>query len=188
MMKNSILVSTGQIVDAPDGMVSYCDTMTTGGFNIDNAGALIENIFAEDPEFADAANFDFTVSSFFADLVKGDDGLVVGDLRWSPPSAIGDPNNGLPKHFSLSQNYPNPFNPSTLIKYQLPKTTHVKLIIYNVLGQEIIKLVDEDQKPGLYQVNWDGRSANGNRLSSGLYFFKIEAKEFVKTKKMILLK
>jgi len=57
-----------------------------------------------------------------------------------------------------------------------------------VLGQEIIKLVDENQKPGLYQVNWDGRSANGTRLSSGLYFFRIEAGDFSNAKKMVLLK
>ncbi len=85
--------------------------------------------------------------------------------------------------FSLSQNYPNPFNPTTTIKYQIAKTGFVTLKIYNVLGQEIATLVNEEKQPGNYYADF-----NGTNLPSGIYFYKIIAGNFVSTKKMILLK
>jgi hypothetical protein len=83
----------------------------------------------------------------------------------------------------LSQNYPNPFNPSTIINYQLPNTSDVKLIVYDLLGQEVRTLVNEKQNAGSYQVQFDG-----SNLASGVYFYKLSATEFTETKKMILIK
>ena len=101
-------------------------------------------------------------------------------------------------NFSLSQNYPNPFNPSTIIKYQIPfvETGHapsVRLIVYDVLGNEVVVLVDEEKPAGNYEIEFSalGGSASGGNaytLSSGIYFYTLNAGTFVQTKKMILLR
>lgn len=95
-----------------------------------------------------------------------------------------------PTVFSLEQNYPNPFNPETQIRYVLPQATHVKLVLYNVLGQEVRTLVDEDQTPGIKTVRWDGKDENGKDVASGVYFYKIQAGngKFSDVKKMVILK
>ena len=94
----------------------------------------------------------------------------------------------LPKEFGLRQNYPNPFNPTTVIQYALPKASFVKIQIYNILGQKVRSLVDEPQEPGYKTIRWDGEDDGGNEVSSGVYFYRIEAADFVKCRKMILLK
>ncbi len=88
-----------------------------------------------------------------------------------------------PSNFSLSQNYPNPFNPSTNINFELKKSEKVRIFIYNQLGEEITKLVDREYSAGSHTVNF-----NAANLSSGVYFYKIEAGSFIQTKKMVLLK
>ncbi len=98
----------------------------------------------------------------------------------------GDSN--LPRQFSLSQNYPNPFNPQTAIEYSLPRDCEVKITIYNILGQRVRTLVDEHQQAGYKRIEWDGRSGGAKELASGIYFYRIEAEEFIQTRKMLLLK
>lgn len=88
-----------------------------------------------------------------------------------------------PRNYYLSQNYPNPFNPSTKIKYTIPKTSLVTLTIYDLLGKEIETLVKEEKSPGYYETTF-----NGSNLSSGVYFYRISAGEYIQTKKFILLK
>ena len=87
-----------------------------------------------------------------------------------------------PTTFSLSQNYPNPFNPATMITFQIPKRLHVDLRIYNILGQEIARLIDEVMEPGLYQVKWNAT------VSSGVYLYRLQAGSYLETKEMILLR
>jgi flagellar hook assembly protein FlgD len=94
----------------------------------------------------------------------------------------------LPETFSLSQNYPNPFNPETMIKYALPEDCHVELILFNILGQKVVTLIDEYQSAGFKFVRWNGRDDEGNEMSSGLYFYKIKTAKYSETKKMILLR
>ncbi len=94
----------------------------------------------------------------------------------------------LPREFALRQNYPNPFNPTTVIEYALPKTSEVKIRIYNILGQKVRNLVDGLQEPGYKMIYWDGKDDGGNELSSGVYFYRIEAGNFVKCRKMTVLK
>ena len=89
----------------------------------------------------------------------------------------------LPTVYALAQNYPNPFNPSTVVQYSVPTGGLVMLKVYNVLGQEVRTLVNEQQAPGTYRVRFD---ATG--LASGLYFYRITAGAFVDIKKMMLLK
>ena len=88
-----------------------------------------------------------------------------------------------PDVFKLAQNYPNPFNPSTRIDYSIAKATNVQLIIFNSIGEEINVVVNEYQQPGEYAVNFDAKL-----LSSGVYFYKLIAGDFISIKKMLLLK
>ena len=87
------------------------------------------------------------------------------------------------KEFSLSQNYPNPFNPVTIISYQLPKTGFVTLKVYDVLGNDVVTLVNEEKPAGNYNINFDA-----SELPSGVYYYKIRAGNYVETKKMMFLK
>ncbi|MBT8380459.1 MAG: T9SS type A sorting domain-containing protein [Ignavibacteria bacterium] len=89
----------------------------------------------------------------------------------------------LPIHISLEQNYPNPFNPSTTIKYGITDKSFVELRIYDVLGREVVLLVNEEQDAGYYELNF-----NASSLSSGVYLYQLKAGEFIETKKMLLLK
>jgi hypothetical protein len=89
----------------------------------------------------------------------------------------------LPNKFLLNQNYPNPFNPSTIIKYEIPERSFVTLRVYDVLGKEITTLVNEETPGGTYQVDFDTYD-----LTSGIYFYQLQAGSFVGTRKMVLLK
>jgi hypothetical protein len=93
-----------------------------------------------------------------------------------------------PRDFVLNQNYPNPFNPSTMIQFQLPVQSDVKLSIYNLLGQQIAILVDEIKSAGVYTVQWNGQDASGRFVSSGIYLVKLEAGGQIKVRRMALLK
>ena len=88
-----------------------------------------------------------------------------------------------PQEFGIDQNYPNPFNPTTTIKYQIPELSFVTLKVYDVLGNEIATIVNEEKPIGIYEVEFD---ATG--LPSGIYFYKLRAGTFVETKKMVLMK
>ena len=94
-----------------------------------------------------------------------------------------DHGNISPSAFSLSQNYPNPFNPATTINYQIPELSFVQFKVFDVLGNEIAILVNEEKLAGEYEVEF-----NGKELTSGIYFYQLEAGNFIQTKKMILLK
>jgi hypothetical protein len=99
-----------------------------------------------------------------------------------------------PKTFELSQNYPNPFNPATHIRYQLPQATQVSLTIYNMLGQEVRKLVDAQQPAGYHTAIWDGRDNSGRSVPTGVYHYRLQAKgpsgagSFTMTKRMLMAK
>ena len=143
----------------------------------------------------------------------GFEGLVSGDPNFTPPPQLmfrtltwfGVPGlvsvddeviATLPKKFELEQNYPNPFNPETSINYAIPQDASVRLTVYNVLGQKIATLVDEQKSSGVHTVKWNGANDNGNQVASGLYFYRLEARHmtngnqriFVGAKKMLLLK
>ena len=92
-------------------------------------------------------------------------------------------NNEIPGEYALYSNYPNPFNPSTIIRYALPKESYVSLNVYNILGEEVFKLTDGINSAGYHEIEFDA-----NKLSSGIYIYRIRAGEFIQTKKMILMK
>jgi hypothetical protein len=98
----------------------------------------------------------------------------------------------LPKAYALSQNFPNPFNPMTSISYDVPEKVGsgvpVAIDIFNIHGQLVKNLVNETKKPGSYTVQWNGRNKQGSQASSGIYFYRIKAGDYISTKKMLLLK
>jgi photosystem II stability/assembly factor-like uncharacterized protein len=138
-------------------------------------------------------------------LAVDQDFIVVGVFNFNPPNpsrwevwirptlvtAIEPVGEVLPRGFALYQNYPNPFNPSTKIKFTIPNVgdanfasgTNVKLVVYDVLGNEVATLVNEEKTAGTYEINF-----NASGLTSGVYFYKLQAGSFVQTKKMILLR
>ncbi len=96
---------------------------------------------------------------------------------------------GKPTTYQLSQNYPNPFNPSTIISYEVPDdNVQVSLIIYDIQGRSVKTLVNSVQNAGRYKITWDGTNNNGERVSSGIYFYRLEANKFIGIKKLLLLK
>ena len=94
---------------------------------------------------------------------------------------------GIPDQFFVSQNYPNPFNPSTKITFALPEAGHVKIEIFNILGQRIRLLVDQEYAAGIFDVLWDGTDECDHALSSGVYFCRVVSGEYVVLKKMMFM-
>lgn len=104
------------------------------------------------------------------------------------PTAVKDRPGQAPLAYVLEQNYPNPFNPETEIRYGIPKNTRVTLSIYNLAGQLVATLFDGAQVAGTHSVRWNGFDRDGQRASSGIYLYKLETPDFVKTNKMVLTK
>jgi hypothetical protein len=105
------------------------------------------------------------------------------------PVGIEDPDElAIITSAELRQNYPNPFNPVTSIEFKLPKRMEVKLVIYDVLGRQVRKLLDGQQNPGGHKVYWNGTNDEGQFVGSGIYFYRLEAESFSATRKMMLLK
>ncbi len=131
-------------------------------------------------------------------MTASTEGLPVGDLNWFPDkkaewekmqTAIGDDENAtVVKEFTLKQNYPNPFNPTTTIKFSLKKSGYIKLAIYDIVGNEIKTLVEGKKPVGEYEVTWNGTDSRGAKVASGLYFYRLESKNYKQTRKMLIIK
>ena len=96
--------------------------------------------------------------------------------------------NIIPDEFALHQNHPNPFNPETYISYQVPKTSQVKIEVFNLLGQHIRTLVDEEKSPGSYKILWNGLDDQRQAVSSGVYLYKMQAGDFTAMQKMVFVR
>ncbi|RPI17499.1 MAG: T9SS C-terminal target domain-containing protein [Ignavibacteriae bacterium] len=151
----------------------------TADYGMNWSNHIIDNINKElnDGVIADNNNWYICGGNFSTD------GVIFKTVNAGEPIGIIPLNNNIPSQYKLNQNYPNPFNPKTIINYQLPMSNFVKLAIYDALGKEVTTLVNEEQKAGIYEVEWDGTN-----YSSGLYYYKIQAGEYSEVKKMILLK
>ena len=137
-------------------------------------------------EFTVNENFDENETTISLDKIRWNEEPVMQNVAVATLSkivTIDDNIRGIPNEFSLAQNYPNPFNPTTMISYQLPKSTFVNLSIYNVNGQLIETLVDKQQQAGYYSVSW-----NASSFCSGVYLYKIEAENFSDAKKCLIVK
>jgi photosystem II stability/assembly factor-like uncharacterized protein len=115
-------------------------------------------------------------------IYAGTQGDAVYKLNFNTVN-ISNLSGNIPEKFILSQNYPNPFNPSTNIRYEIPKSGFVKLVVFDLIGKEIETLVNEKQSPGIYEINF-----NASRYPSGVYFYKLTTGNYVETKKMFLIK
>ncbi len=95
---------------------------------------------------------------------------------------------GAPKDYKLYNNFPNPFNPSTKIAFELPKASHVKLAVYDVVGRKVAQVADGDYPAGYTELTWNGMNRNGEQVASGVYFYRISADKWSKVMKMLSLK
>lgn len=98
-------------------------------------------------------------------------------------ASSGVAGNSCPAHYILYANYPNPFNPSTTIRFGLPKRSYVTLSVFNALGQQVVVMQEGEQEAGYHEVQFDGRD-----LSSGVYFYRLQAGDFAQTRKLLLLR
>jgi hypothetical protein len=138
-------------------------------------------------------SFEYTNSQL---MTASTDGFPVGDLNWFPDKKaewlltnVRNNDRGfIPDDFSLSNAYPNPFNPQTNIDFRLAQASQVRITIYNVLGQQINVLVNEELAPGSYTVTWNGTNDSGILVPSGVYLYRLEAGSFSQTKKVMFLK
>ena len=144
----------------------------------------IEFIFSNDTLILEyiGIGIDFYEQTFIVSDSGGlsDTALVYFNLnRPEGTSDIGS----IPHEYSLSQNHPNPFNPVTTIEYTLPRSGEVSLIVYNLLGEQVVRLVNNFQSAATYEISWDASS-----VASGIYFYRLQSGDFVQTRKMLLLK
>jgi hypothetical protein len=119
------------------------------------------------------------------DINEPDTGFVDSDyeIMFSSNSVGVKDEKHIPVEFSLEQNYPNPFNPSTIISFSIPERANVNLKVYDILGNELVILINDETEAGSYNVNF-----NANGLSTGVYFYQLVSNEYVETKKMLLIK
>ena len=133
----------------------------------------------------------------FAHNAAGSPGVVTVTGRGGSGKfvrTVSDATQGVPTEFGISQNYPNPFNPTTTIEYQLPEPSNVRLEVFNSLGQQVALLIDNQIQSGYQALEWNATNTNGNELSSGIYYCRIQAisvvsgKEFTQLRKMMFVK
>ena len=118
--------------------------------------------------------------SFGSNIEIWGDGTFVGISGGSPTYS--------PQAYTLSQNYPNPFNPSTKIEYEVQQAGHITIKVFNLRGELVKTLVDQDRPSGEYSAVWDGKNDIGNSVASGQYFYQLSVGDFVTSKKLLLLK
>tara|TARA_B100000315_G_scaffold223352_1_gene228071 strand:+ start:6833 stop:10429 length:3597 start_codon:yes stop_codon:yes gene_type:complete len=129
----------------------------------------------------------YTVSLTVSDESDLSDSLVKEDYITVNALTVAD-NDLLPNSFALYQNYPNPFNPETILRYDVPEAAHVQIVIYDVLGREVITLVDKNMQAGRLSVLWNGLSDSGGLLPAGVYIAKLTSENFTASIKLVMMK
>lgn len=186
----SLPIAVGNISSIPGGLV------TSGFFGYDpSTGYRVADSIKPGVGYWVRANQSGQlILSTSLNLLSTNRIVIVPDAELPPSPPEGTRRSDIPKEFALQQNYPNPFNPNTVIRYQLPVDSRVKLKIYNVLGQEVKSLVDEVQKAGYWSAKWNPMGGSTS-VASGVYVYRIEAvslnyadRSFVQFKKMLLVR
>lgn len=169
------------------GNVSFSFDTNTGEVNIEAIpGGLITQFLVEGTATSQVWDLDYTLT-----FTGG--GGATGTIDLTKTSTVTtfldiESETSLRKTFSLKQNSPNPFNPNTTIRYSLPNESTVTITIYDMLGKEINQLLSSIQQPGIHSVQWNGIDSRGNMMSAGIYLYKLQTRDFVRTKKMVLMK
>lgn len=150
------------------GEGGYLDLMGSGSVNrIADLGTVVLST-------GESANNRFSSAEWISSVTAAEHEAEVGQL--------------LPSSFELYQNYPNPFNPETIINYQVNMDALIRIAVYDIKGQLIKILVEQQQGPGFYSLTWDGTDEFGSKVASGTYLYRLEVQEFVQTKKLTLLR
>ncbi|NWF49486.1 MAG: T9SS type A sorting domain-containing protein [Ignavibacteriaceae bacterium] len=165
----------------------------TNGLEFDGAGNLY-GLYGSANQVTNFFSID--TSNAAGTLIAATGFKNLTDLAYTTSGTVGVDKNDLvklPSDYELEQNYPNPFNPSTKIQYSLPVDANIRLSIYNILGETVKVLVNTSQKAGKHSVLWNGDDYNGNKVSSGIYFYELRAdgingSKYSQLKKMILIK
>ena len=183
-----------------DGYVEVIWTTATeldnAGFNVYRSDAINGKMTKLNDELIAAKGSELMGATYtFKDYVASGDAYywfedisLDGKSGFHGPALSSPRKDGTPSIFSLSQNYPNPFNPTTEIRFNLPNDCFVTLEVYNVLGQRVSTLVNEQMTAGSKIAHWSGKDHNGVSVTSGVYFYKLQADNFVEMKKMILMR
>lgn len=205
-LTNELWVSVLVIVGANKDRIVKIDVSTGDTTIVGNTGL---NLVNNDIEFDGLGNFYAVTGSTNQNnnLIQIDTtnaaGTILGSTGFnnvtglaylpSGTTSVDDEITKIPSSFNLSQNYPNPFNPSTVIDFALPVPSDIKLTIYNLLGEVVVTLLDNNLQSGYHKIDWNSIDQFGKRVSSGIYFYELRAKgnngeNFSKFKKMVLLK
>lgn len=205
IIKNNIIVNnTGFGINGVESALATIDYNDFWG-NTENYFELFpagEHDISNDPLFVDAGSGDFHLQSGSPCVDAGDPdsqfndpdgsrndmGAFGGPFAPNIITGIGNDDLFIPDQVALFQNYPNPFNAQTSMRFELPNDEWINLSVYNIIGQRVRTLLDEQKKAGQYTVSWDGTDENGHSMGNGIYFYRISANDFKYTKKALLLK
>jgi hypothetical protein len=139
-----------------------------------------ENYWGDDDPYPDTLDFYPNKTYVVYELYR--------DYPCTPSGKLEGLTAEIPDQFALYQNYPNPFNPATSISFDLPEVSNVRISVFNILGQRVVVLANEQFNPGQHSVVWDGRNRYGVDVASGVYFYLIETSQFSDAKKMLVLR
>ena len=177
------------VYELETGHLSYIDSIqgeypTTQTWSSDNSKVAIGSQLSWLESYTEIQIYDFIDNS----IISLPDSAE--PLFWLGGQELGIKNNlnVMPSNYFLSQNFPNPFNPVTTLRYELPEDSFIDVTIYDMLGNVVNNLVNANQSPGYKTVQWNATNNKGEPVSAGVYLYKIQAGDFVHTKKMILLK
>ncbi|MFQ5864402.1 MAG: T9SS type A sorting domain-containing protein [bacterium] len=189
LVRVSNLEITNANPDAPSDFGEFVVDDGTGGVRVDDRGHTFSTTDTTSANFLPLGTtiesltgvLDFSFNNFKLQPRNNNDfqGIVTD---------VEELDSNVPESFTLFQNYPNPFNPETTIRYRLPSAQPVQLKIFNILGQQIRSLIDKQQLAGDHKIVWDGKDDRGILMPSGVYIYRIQAGDFEKSNKMILLK
>jgi hypothetical protein len=188
-----------------DGLIDEVRIWNVARTEVQIQQSMNQRLTGDEPGLAAYWNFDEGEGQMFMDFTgNGSNGFLgyspepdSADPVWVqsdapiegyPSSISNDSGRQLPGSVTLAQNYPNPFNKNTDIRFSLPKTSYVKLEIYDMLGRKVRTLIDRMLGLGTHLVSWNGKSDAGQLLSSGIYLYSIKAGDFEQTRKMLMLK
>ena len=163
-----------------ESFTSVADTV-----NIESGDSYIVSIGADELQGTNSTAIDLNVKPLHHKWASLD---LTFDVFFISGILNNSHKSNMPTSLRVFQNYPNPFNPNTMIKYNLVKDLHVRITIYDLLGNTIKNLFEGSHVSGSKSIQWDGTNNNGHRVSSGTYIYNIEAGNIIHTAKMVLIK